>query len=163
MRKYFYASLLLALIALCGPATAQVNVSINIGSQPTWGPSGYDYARFYYMPEIDVYYNVSNKRYTYFDGRRWVSTRSLPRSYALVDLYRTYKVVINDRDPWHQHNRYKKQYGRYAHNHSQKALKDYHKQEKKYYKQVGKQKKEQRKNWEKQQKHNRDDDRKHRR
>ena len=163
MRKYFYASLLSAIFALSTPAFAQVNVSINIGSQPAWGPTGYDYARFYYMPEIDVYYNVSNKRYTYYDGRRWVSVGSLPRSYARVDLYRTYKVVINDRDPWHQHPRYKKQYGRYAHNHSQKALKDYHKQEKKYYKQVEKRQKEQHKNWKKHNKHDRDDDRKHRR
>lgn len=161
MKKYFYATLLWAIFALSTPASAQVNVNINIGSQPAWGPTGYDFARFYYMPEIDVYYNVSNKRYTYFDGRKWVTTRSLPKRYVGFDLFRTYKVVINDRDPWHQHPRYKKQYGGYAHNHSQKALKDYHKQEKKYYKHVEKEQKAQRKNWDKHNKH--DDHKKHRR
>lgn len=43
---------------------AQIRISINanIVSQPVWGPTGYDYARYYYLPDIDAYYSIPNIR-----------------------------------------------------------------------------------------------------
>ena len=48
-------------------ASAQLRISIraNIGSQPVWGPSGYDRAEYYYLPGIDVFYNVSRRQNVY--------------------------------------------------------------------------------------------------
>jgi hypothetical protein len=40
-------------------AFAQVSVSVNIGSQPLWGPTGYDQAQYYYLPEYDAYFLFS--------------------------------------------------------------------------------------------------------
>ena len=48
MKKLFYMVVFLSAFAFVKPATAQVNVSINIGSQPLWGPGGYDYALLLY-------------------------------------------------------------------------------------------------------------------
>ncbi|HLT86394.1 MAG TPA: hypothetical protein VKZ57_02320 [Sphingobacterium sp.] len=125
MKKFIYAACLLGLWGFAIPADAQVNVSINIGSQPLWGPVGYDYVRYYYIPEIDAYYDVSHRRYTYYQGNRWVTRASLPGRYRHVDMYRTYKVVVNHAHPWKNHVTIKRQYARYANNRSQRVLRDH--------------------------------------
>lgn len=56
---------------------AQVSVNINIGSQPQWGPSGYDHVDYYYLPDIDAYYNVPNKQYIYLNNGNWVFNSNL--------------------------------------------------------------------------------------
>ncbi|MEI5983856.1 MULTISPECIES: hypothetical protein [Sphingobacterium] len=144
MKKLFYAALFLGAFVFANPANAQINVSFNIGVQPNWGPVGYDYARYYYIPEIDVYYDVSNRYYHYYDGRRWARQRSLPGRYGHVDLYRTYKVVINDSNPWRNHRSYYDRYHRYSRNYSQVNLRDgrgnnkYYKDREKHYRKMEK-------------------------
>jgi hypothetical protein len=124
MKNLLYITLLIGGLFVSKSSEAQVNVSINIGSQPLWGPVGYDYVRYYYMPEIDVYYNVSSRKYTYFHGNRWVTKSNLPSRYRHYDMYRTYKVVINDNSPWKYHKRHRSDYGRYTRNHHQVVLRD---------------------------------------
>lgn len=124
MKKLFYITLLLGGIALAKPAEAQVSVSLNIGIQPQWGPVGYDYARYYYMPEMNVYYDVSNRYYHYYDGRRWRSHRSLPSRYRHYDLYRTHKVVINESSPWRNHSHYYDRYRNYSRSSRHVAIRD---------------------------------------
>lgn len=126
MKRYFYLSLLFVGLGFFQPSSAQVSVSINIGSQPLWGPVGYDYVRYYYLPEMDVYYDVSSRRYTYYHGNRWVTNSKLPSRYKHYDVYRTYKVVLNEPSPWRYHSRHRSSYGRYSHNHSQVILRDSH-------------------------------------
>ena len=41
------------------------HISINIDKQPAWGPYGYDCAAFYYMPEINIYYDTCRPRIAY--------------------------------------------------------------------------------------------------
>ncbi|WP_423736146.1 hypothetical protein [Chitinophaga caseinilytica] len=106
------------------PASAQVNVSINLGIQPAWGPVGYDYAEYYYLPDIDIYYYIPTQTYIYFDFGRWVHTRYLPARYGYYDFYRGYKVVINQRDPWRFHNRYRREYSHYRNNYTQIVWRD---------------------------------------
>ena len=124
MKNLLYITLLIGGLFVSKSSEAQVNVSINIGSQPLWGAVGYDYVRYYYMPEIDVYYNVSSRKYTYFHGNRWVTKSKLPSRYRHYDMYRTYKVVINDNNPWKYHKRHRSEYGRYARNYHQVVLRD---------------------------------------
>lgn len=124
MKKLFYLSLLMLSFGFVNSANAQVSVNINIGNQPLWGPAGYDYVRYYYMPEINVYYNVVDRQYTYMKGNKWVTKSKLPREYQRFDLYRTYKVVINDRNPWNNHRHNRNVYRGYASNHSQIVIRD---------------------------------------
>jgi hypothetical protein len=74
MKKLLYTIAFLGAVALVLPSHAQVSIQINIGSQPQWGPSGYDYARYYYMPEYDMYYDVQRGYYVYWDYNRMVPT-----------------------------------------------------------------------------------------
>lgn len=84
-------------------ASAQISLSVNIGSQPLWGPTGYDHVDYYYLPEVDAYYYVPGNQYVYLVNGAWVRRSTLPAKYRNVDLYRTYKVVMNGDRPYLNH------------------------------------------------------------
>lgn len=105
-------------------ATAQVNISVNIGNQPLWGPTGYDYVNYYYLPDLNIYYNVPQQQWVYFDGRSWVNTTVLPPQYRNYDLYRLHKVVINDPQPYLRNNVYQKRYASLKGKYDQQAIRD---------------------------------------
>ena len=111
-------------------AQVKVNLDINIGTQPVWGPTGYDHAEYYYLPEYDAYYDVPGHRYCYWEGGRQVFGPSLPPRYH-ADLYKTYKVVINERDPWAHHDEHIHKYADYRKRHDQAVIRDSH--EEKYW------------------------------
>ena len=90
--------------------SAQVNVNVNIGTQPVWGPVGYDYAEYYYLPDIESYYYVPKRQFIYLKGKNWVFARSLPGAHAHFDVYRGYTVVINKHNPYLHHAVYYKKY-----------------------------------------------------
>lgn len=77
-------------------AQVRVNLNVNIGSQPVWGPVGYDYAEYYYLPDIECYYWVPRHQFVYLSGDRWVFSANLPPRYRSYDLYSGYKVVVNE-------------------------------------------------------------------
>ena len=111
-------SLLLTSVGFClffnqAQAQVHVNVDINIGSQPAWGPTGYDRVDYYYLPDIETYYSVPQHQFIYVDGGRWVFAASLPARCQNYDLYRGYKVVINDPRPWMRHDVYRARYAQY--------------------------------------------------
>ena len=92
---------------------AQVNVSVNIGSQQQWGPTGYDHVDYYYLPDMDVYYNVPAKQYVYLENGRWITRSSLPSRYKGYNLYNSYKVVMNNPKPYLSHQSHVQQYSKY--------------------------------------------------
>ncbi len=92
---------------------AQISFHINIGTQPVWGPEGYDQADYYYLPDIESYYNVSTHQFIYMDGGRWIYANNLPPRYANYDLYSGYKVVVNRPRPYLNFNQDRVQYARY--------------------------------------------------
>ncbi len=95
---------------LCEKTNAQVSVTINITSQPIWGPVGYDYVDYYYLPDIDVYYYVPTQRYVYFNDGLWISRPYLPARYKGYNMYNTRKVVINEAKPYLHNTEYRTKY-----------------------------------------------------
>jgi hypothetical protein len=77
-------------------AQVRVSVNVNIGAQPEWGPSGYEHADYYYMPDMDVFYDVPQRQFIYLQGGNWIFAASLPARYRDYDLYSCYKVVVNE-------------------------------------------------------------------
>ncbi|SRR5258708_6998709 len=100
----------------------QVSVNVNIGSQPQWGPVGYDHVDYYYMPDIDVYYSVPRQQYIYLDGDRWIFAGALPQRCRSYDIYRGYKVVVNEPEPYRHCEVYRERYGRYKDNYGQQVV-----------------------------------------
>src|SRR5689334_18182121 len=103
-------------------AQVRVGVNINIGSQPVWGPTGYDYVQYYYLPDIDAYYYVPRHQFVYMNGSRWIFSSSLPPRYRDYDLYSGYKVVINEQRPYLRDNYYREQYSGYRGRHNTQVI-----------------------------------------
>ena len=101
---------------------AQIGVSINLNLQPQWGPTDYDYVDYYYMPEYDLYYYAPQKQFIYQRGNRWVTVHSLPYQYRHVNLYNTYKVVINEPKPYLKHKYYADHYRGFKGQHMQHTI-----------------------------------------
>ena len=115
MKKIILMMAVIAFTATVQKATAQlrVNVNLNIGAQPEWGPAGYDYVEYYYLPDMDVYYYVPQRQFVYFSSGRWVFGASLPARYRSYNLYTGYKVVINEPRPYLHHDVYRTRYVTY--------------------------------------------------
>jgi hypothetical protein len=127
-RIIFTAAILLGCLTFKS-ADAQIHISLglNIGSQPDWGPVGYDHAEYYYMPDIDAYYDVPNHQYVYLQNNVWVHAGALPPRYHF-DQYNTYKVVVNDRNPWEHAATYRAKYASYKGRRGQAVIRDSHDQ-----------------------------------
>lgn len=75
---------------------AQVSINVNIGAPPVWAPAGHPSAGFYYIPDIQCYYDVRATQFIYLNSGVWVRSSNLPRHYRNYDLNRGYKVVLTD-------------------------------------------------------------------
>ena len=128
MKKYILLfALLTGTVLFRNTVEAQVsiNVSINIGRQPAWGPVGYDYVDYYYFPDINCYFNVNLGLYYFFDGGMWISAPYLPYAYRNYDLYSMYKVVlVNVVDPWRYNYNHIRMYSQYRGYRSQPVIRD---------------------------------------
>jgi hypothetical protein len=91
---------IISAIALSGlfykSANAQIGVHVGFGFAPRRvyppvevvdQPQQYNNANddYYYLPEVDAYYNVYEQCYYYFDGENWVSAAYLPGDYSNYD------------------------------------------------------------------------------
>ena len=124
MKNTLLATLLLLSMFSSKNADAQLRVNINIGSQPDWGPVGYDHVDYYYLPEIEAYYDVPSRQYIYFENNRWLRRAYLPVRYRNYDMYNSYKVVINERAPWERNNVYRTRYNGYGNRRDQIIIRD---------------------------------------
>lgn len=117
--------LLLSAMVLCGilfisnetKAQVRIGVNVNIG-RPSWGVPGNYAGDYYYMPEIDTYYDIPHRQFVYFQGNNWVFAPELPYMYRGYDLNRGYKVVINEPRPYLHHNVYRTRYNSYYNNYN---------------------------------------------
>ena len=86
---------------------AQVSVNVNIGSPPAWGPVGYSSVDYYYLPDIEAYYDIRASQFIYFGRGKWIRSRNLPYHYRNYNLYSGYKVVLNDYHGSRPYNHFK--------------------------------------------------------
>ena len=145
-----YVLVLIAAVLLSSTVDAQlrINLGFNLDRQPVWGPTGYDHAEYYYLPDIDAYYYVPQHRYYFQERGRWVGRSSLPSRYRNFDLHNSHKVVINEPTPWRNHAANRDKYASYKGQHDQQPIRD--SRESKYYVNPNH---PEHKNWSKQQKH----------
>lgn len=74
---------------------AQVSVNVNIGAPPVWAPVN-STAEYYYIPDVQSYYDVRATQFIYLNNGVWIRSGHLPQQYRSYDLHRGYKVVLND-------------------------------------------------------------------
>jgi len=91
---------------------------------PDWGVAGSDNARYYYIPDIETYYDVRNKDFVYMKDGSWVKTTELPVAYKDFDLYDHYKVVLtDDAEPFADFDKMKVKYAKGYKGDPQKTVK----------------------------------------
>lgn len=113
------------LFAFTGFQFANAQGKRNIDSQPNWGPEGHDYVEYYYLPDIETYYSVPKHKYVHMNpAGKWVYSNGLPHAHRDYDIYRGYKVVVNERDAFKKHKEHKVKYKMYKANHSQGNIKN---------------------------------------
>jgi uncharacterized membrane protein YgcG len=128
MKKIILSAVILLSCFTVKIASAQVSIGlgINIGSQPDWGPVGYDHVDYYYMPDVDAYYDVPTHNYVYYENNVWVHRRFLPARYRGYNMYNGYKVVVNERNPWMRNAYYRDHYAGYRGRHDQVIIRNSH-------------------------------------
>jgi hypothetical protein len=114
MKNQSLIVILVLSIALINVTQAQISININIGSQPAWGPTGYDRVEYYYLPDIDAYYYVPKKQFIYLNNSHWIFANSLPYKYSGYNLYRGHKVVINRPMPYKNGDMYRNKYAGFS-------------------------------------------------
>jgi hypothetical protein len=103
---------------------AQNSIRVNFSTQPMWGPEGYDYVGYYYLPDIQVYYNVARHRYYYQEHGHWISRSQLPQRYRDYDVYGGRKVIINESRPYLHNKTHRERYSGTTDYSNQKSIRD---------------------------------------
>ena len=94
--NFLKLTIVVLLVFLANVLKSQVAVNVNMGSPPLWGPVGYSEARYYYLPDVEAYYDVQSSTFIYLGNGVWVRNADLPGRYRNYNLYDGYKVVITD-------------------------------------------------------------------
>ena len=84
-------------------------------SNPAWAPPYHPGARYYYMPDIETYYDMADHQYIYLQNGQWMYSQVLPSVYAQYDLYSGFVITLNIGvyQPWMHHQYYVSHYPRY--------------------------------------------------
>lgn len=95
---------------------AQIAFSLNLGLR---APLQNHYHQnnnidYYYLPEIEAYYDVNSSAYIYYGPRGWVRSAYLPEYCRNYDVNRGYRVALNYRgnSPYANFNNDRQQYYR---------------------------------------------------
>jgi hypothetical protein len=90
-------------------------VTVNIGTPPMWGPVGYSNVQYYYLPDVEAYYDVPSAQFIYLNDGAWIRRSYLPVRYRNYNLYSGYKVVMtgyHGNKPYYKHAYYKHNYAK---------------------------------------------------
>ena len=101
----------------CGPVyvTDRTVVRHEV-APPQWAPV-YDNVQdvhYYYLPDIEVYYDVWRNEYVYMNQGTWIYSSYMPSYYSSYNINDAFVVVL-DRgayEPWRRHQNYVTQYPR---------------------------------------------------
>lgn len=92
---------------------AQVSVNVNLGTPPVWAPAERVETQYYYLPEIDSYYDVPAERFIYIKNGTWVRSERLPARYSNYNLRGGKVIYLTDyrgNAPYSYHKKHKVKY-----------------------------------------------------
>jgi hypothetical protein len=70
--------------------------NLELVSPPSWGPAGYPDARYYYLPDVESYYDIYAEQFICNIDGGWLHRTRLPSPNRHYNLYDGYKVVMED-------------------------------------------------------------------
>ncbi len=89
--------IVLALFLFASTANhAQVSISVNVGTPPVWGPVVHTDASYYYMPDVESYYDIRQQQFIFLSNGVWIRSHNLPYRYRNYNLHNGRTIVLND-------------------------------------------------------------------
>jgi len=84
-------------------------------ANPTWAPPYYQGVRYYYLPDIESYYDMSTGEFVYLNDGQWSYSQGLPDIYSGYDISNCFTVALDYTiyQPWMHHHYYVSHYPRY--------------------------------------------------
>lgn len=79
-------TILLLIVLSFSSSKAQVAVNVNIGTPPVWAPANPVAAQYYFLPDIDAYYDVPAARFIYIRNGTWYRSANLPYRHKNYNL-----------------------------------------------------------------------------
>ena len=121
MKKLFIISAIAVSGLGINAADAQIRLGLNVGparvvytsnavaveQTPFYNSDADDY---YYLPDVDAYYDVTDQCYVYFDGTEWVSAAFLPGAYRDYDWRNVRRFEVREPRPYLRADFYRSQY-----------------------------------------------------
>ncbi|MFA7448073.1 MAG: hypothetical protein WCY77_06535 [Weeksellaceae bacterium] len=92
---------------------AQIAVNVNLGTPPAWAHGNVIATQYYYLPEIDAYYDVPSERFIYIKNGKWVKSKKLPKKYSNYNLKKGRIIYLSDykgNAPYKYHKKHKEKY-----------------------------------------------------
>lgn len=92
---------------------AQVSVNVNFGPPPVWAPADRVETQYYYLPDVDSYYDVPAQRFIYLNKGVWIRSSELPPRYKNYKLRGGKVVYLTDyrgNSPYVYHKNHKIKY-----------------------------------------------------
>ncbi|WP_133063415.1 hypothetical protein [Flavobacterium aurantiibacter] len=102
---------MLLILLFGGTVFSQVQVQINVGT-PAWIPPTPVAVQYYYLPEINVYYDAPAAQYLYVSRGNWVRTKVLPARYKNYNFARGKVVCVENYRGDRPYVYYKKQHAK---------------------------------------------------
>ena len=95
---------------------AQVSINVNLGATPAWIPQVETGVRYYYLPDVDAYYDMRSSVFIFSHNGNWIRRHHLPSRYRNYDLYDGRKVAVRNycgNSPYaysnyHRHNKWER-------------------------------------------------------
>ncbi|MDP9047095.1 MAG: hypothetical protein M3N14_03100 [Bacteroidota bacterium] len=126
MKKLIILSAIAVSGLICKTADAQVGIHVgfNFGTpvytrqrvvveEPVYQPAPVvynNYEDYYYLPDVDAYYNVNRQCYYYNDGNRWVAAAYLPGVYRDYDWRNERRFEVRASRPYLRDDIYRARY-----------------------------------------------------
>ncbi len=98
-------------------STFYVSNRPDIVRPPVWAPAyeNADLIHYYYLPDIQAYYDVYNQEYVYLEEGNWRFSAFLPNYYSGFNINNAFVIVLNSQvhEPWMHHEIYESHYPRF--------------------------------------------------
>jgi hypothetical protein len=107
--------LILSMFTGCETYRYGSSASQPVYENPQWAPPVYPGIRYYYLPDIECYYDIYSREFIFLDHAQWIYSPTLPYMYPGFDLNNCFVVVVNSNiyQPWMHHQYYVSHFPRY--------------------------------------------------
>lgn len=100
MRTFKLIATGIILFAAASTSQAQVSINVNVGApavvvRPAWIPQNHVNVDFYYLPDVQAYFDVNASLYVYLNNGNWCRSRYLPAHYRNYDLVHARRIALN--------------------------------------------------------------------